>query len=283
MGDGSSIDDFCVMKYDAKNVGGVAVSQPGGIPWNFQNNMTGSQVEQLCIDAGFELMTTKQWMTIGENILNTPINNLDLTSTNFSLSKGFVDDSASIDGFIPSISDSGTENCDISVSLDHPANNNCPLRIEGYYGTGSSWEDGFGSGRENLRTFVLTNGEVIWDISGNADNFVKFETPSISGPSGDYYYVNYHGQLSNSNCHGLGFEPPGTCYNYILSFFPYLEPSHLNVDNIGPFGGDLANFNGFGKAGGGLGPQWAGVFSLDHVGVFWGLGYNDGFRCTYTP
>ncbi|MFT4312730.1 MAG: hypothetical protein ACMXYF_05890, partial [Candidatus Woesearchaeota archaeon] len=275
LADGTTVDDFCVMKYEAKNVGGVPVSQPDGIPWLLPNENSKSQAKDLCEQNGYSLLSSRQWMQINENILHTPINNLDSSQPEIFLARGNVDES----GAYGAVLDSGTADCDLSVSLDHVNNDDCPLRVEGYVGMSYTWDS---VQRDHKRIFVLSNGEVIWDWVGNADNIIEFDVSSVSGPSGGYYYVLYPGDLSNDYCDNFDTGLTEYCYDYILSFFPYLKPSIFNFQNGGAFGGDLVQFDGFGKVGSNH-YMYGGFLGVDIFGGFWGSLSDDGFRCTYTP
>ncbi len=64
-------DDFCVMKYEAKNVGGVATSQAVGTPW-----VSISQTDAIAAStaAGGHLLTDAEWMTIAADVLSVKYN-----------------------------------------------------------------------------------------------------------------------------------------------------------------------------------------------------------------
>ncbi|HEU4831023.1 MAG TPA: prepilin-type N-terminal cleavage/methylation domain-containing protein, partial [Candidatus Saccharimonadales bacterium] len=125
---------FCVMKYEAKNVGGVATSQAAGVPW-----VSISQPDAIttshAVCAGCHLISEAEWLTIAHNVLSVPSN----------WSTGTVGS-----GYIYS-----GHNDNSSGALAASSNDN-----DGYYGTGNS----NGSQR---RTLTLTNGEVVWDLAGN--------------------------------------------------------------------------------------------------------------------
>jgi prepilin-type N-terminal cleavage/methylation domain-containing protein len=66
-------NDFCVMKYEAKNVGGVATSQAAGTPWvNISQTTAISTAAAAC--TGCHLITEGEWLTIAQNVLNVPGN-----------------------------------------------------------------------------------------------------------------------------------------------------------------------------------------------------------------
>ncbi|MFO8054870.1 MAG: hypothetical protein R6U19_06900, partial [Bacteroidales bacterium] len=59
--------DFCVMKWEAKNVGGNATSQAAETPW-----VSISQTEAIAncsaLGEGYHLITNEEWMTIARNV-----------------------------------------------------------------------------------------------------------------------------------------------------------------------------------------------------------------------
>lgn len=133
-------NDFCVMKYEAKDVGGVATSQPSDIPWAVGI----SQISAITIAAtactGCHLITEAEWMTIAQNVLSVASN---------------WDNGAGVHtvgtGYIYSGHNDGTPGWVLDVSNVN----------DGYSGTGHT------APSNQRRTLTLTNGEVIWDLSGN--------------------------------------------------------------------------------------------------------------------
>ena len=148
----------------------VPISQAENRPW-VNINQTNAIDRCRAIGSGFDLISDQQWMVLAENILNTPINDLDASDTGGpNLARGHSDNISGAS--LQAISISGNTNFDVSVSLDHPDNANCVLRTQGYEGTGYNWDQAYGSGREQLRTHMLSNGEIIWDVAGNVWSWV---------------------------------------------------------------------------------------------------------------
>ena len=141
--------DFCVMKYEAKNVGGVATSQAASSPW-VNISQTGAITTAQAACSGCHLITEAEWMTIAANVLSV--------SSNWS--GGSVGS-----GFIYSGHNDGNPNNALVASSD----NN-----DGFYGTGNAQ----GNGTNQRRTLTLTNGEVIWDFAGNV---MEWTNASITG------------------------------------------------------------------------------------------------------
>lgn len=131
-----STNDFCAAKYEAKNVSGTATSQAAGAPWGaVTQNQAVTYANAAC--ANCRLINEAEWLTIAHNALNVPSN----------WSTGTVGS-----GYIYS---GHTDNTPASGQAAS-ANDN-----DGYYLTGNS------AGSNQRRTLALSNGEVIWDFSGN--------------------------------------------------------------------------------------------------------------------
>lgn len=64
---------FCAMKYEAKNVNGIAISQPEGVPWASISQADAKRVAKEACD-GCHLMTESEWMTIAADVLIVPTN-----------------------------------------------------------------------------------------------------------------------------------------------------------------------------------------------------------------
>lgn len=172
--------DFCVMKYEAKCALSADLTNGISTPltiddtydaWamncNSENNRSivsvasGAPIAAVTYqDAvkyskstceGCHLMTEAQWMTIAENILSVPSNWTSGKVGEGSIYAGHTDDSP---------------RKGLSASSDD----------EGYVGTGDS------APSLQRRTLKLSNGEVIWDFTGNVWEFT--ESKNISGRLG---------------------------------------------------------------------------------------------------
>src|SRR5690606_26249194 len=135
-----STSDFCVMKYEAKDVGGIAVSQPEGAPWQATRTDAKAAAQAAC--DGCRLMSDAEWLTVAHNALNVGSN----------WSGGNVGS-----GYVFSGHASGSP---LSASADD---------ANGYFGTGAS------APSRQRRTLTLSNGEVIWDMAGNYPEIVDTE------------------------------------------------------------------------------------------------------------
>lgn len=131
-----STSDFCVMKYEAKNVSGVPTSQPTSTPWvSISQTSAISTAATAC--AGCHLISEAEWLTIAQNVLSVASN----------WSGGTIGN-----GFIYSGHNDAAPDNGLAASTDN----------DGYSGTGNT------TGSNQRRTLTLSNGEVIWDLAGNA-------------------------------------------------------------------------------------------------------------------
>ena len=134
------------MKYEAKNVGGVATSQASSSPWAY---ITQYDATMKCrsLGDGFNLISNDQWMTVATNIANQASNWEDGSVGSGALNRGHSD---------------GTPYSSLAASTDSDA---CS-------GTGQSCSDI--SWDSQKRTHTLSNGEVIWDMAGNLTEWTSY-------------------------------------------------------------------------------------------------------------
>ena len=135
--------DFCVMKYEAKTGSGTvaATTQAAGTP---QVNISQTNAITACSlnGAGYGLITNAEWMTIARNIEGQLSNWTTGTAASTAIGTG---------GLYRGHSDNNPGGALAANTNDS----------QGYEGTGNS---GFSIER---RTHTLSNGETIWDLSGN--------------------------------------------------------------------------------------------------------------------
>lgn len=156
-------NDFCVMKYEAKNGGsGNAVSIASGTPWV---SITQTVAISAATASGGHLITEAEWMTIAADVL----------SVKYNWSGGEVGSGYVYRGHVNNNPASA-----LAASTDDSDGLN---GITG--GTGST------SGTNSQRTLLLTSGETIWDFSGNVYEWTQqaIGTPTLTvsqiGVSGD--------------------------------------------------------------------------------------------------
>ena len=179
-----TLPGFCVMKYEAKNDGANNVSvNPTHAPYVSIDQPT-SRSKCEAIGLGYHLISEPEWMTIAENIAQTPINDMD-DDAGLQLATGHSDNAPASALAATTASDPVVSGCNLSATMENAANaysaSSCEIQGDGsyggddndkgYYGTSQVWAaTGYVSGAANksqLRTHILSNGNVIWDIAGN--------------------------------------------------------------------------------------------------------------------
>ena len=129
-------NDFCAMKYEAKNDGGGnAVSTATGSPW-VSISQTSSITTAAAACTGCHLITDAEYLTIAQNVLSV--------ASNWS-------GAAVGSGYIYS---GHNDNAPGNALVADPSDAN------GYAGETNT-------GGNQKRTLTLTNGQVIWDLAGN--------------------------------------------------------------------------------------------------------------------
>lgn len=89
--------DFCVMQYEAKNVGGIATSQANGTPW-VSISQTNAIAQSANACDGCALITEAQWMTIATNVLSVDSNWSGGSVGSGTFPRGNSNSSAALDG-----------------------------------------------------------------------------------------------------------------------------------------------------------------------------------------
>jgi len=154
-----------------------------------------SRAECLSLGEGYHLISEAEWLTIAENIAVTEINDID-TTAGLQLATGMTDDeswyesNATMAVTSTVAADPVTTGCDLDLSLEHADNayatSSCEVRgdnangnysdaAKGFQATDQAWDGTYTSGGSNdaqLRTHILSNGNVIWDFSGNVWEWV---------------------------------------------------------------------------------------------------------------
>ena len=141
---------------------------------------------------------------------------------------------------------------------------------KGYYGTGQAWATtGYSSGAANksqLRTHILSNGNVIWDIAGNVWEWTDA-------------YVN--GTAEKPASATDAWQELSAVTNYVtLNYARPQNPSWTSANGIGQYHGSAAaGQRGFARGGAWNTGAYAGVFALDLYYVPSSVNGDIGFRC----
>ena len=157
-------NDFCVMKYEAKNNSGVPTSTAADIPW-VSINQQDSATECASLGKGYHLITNDEWMTIATNVAEQATNwEGEVVGTN-EMARGHSDNNPAN----ACAADASDSNAYVETDC-----------------TGSA------SGTFNQRrTHTLSNGEVIWDLAGNVWEWTSYfndkEKPTPVGNAWDEF------------------------------------------------------------------------------------------------
>ena len=164
-----STSDFCVMQFEAKNDGsGNAISTAAGTPFvSLPATLAGpdndafekcSAMSETGFTGTFALISNDEWMTIARDIESNPLNWSGLVVGTGHIPRGHSDNSSGL--------------LAVTDILDP------------YDGTGNIDGEPPGSGWEQKRTHLLTNGSEIWDFAGNVWEWVDWDdTDSIYSPA----------------------------------------------------------------------------------------------------
>ena len=139
---------FCVMKYMAeKGAGNIPVSTGTALPWSSINQIDSMNYSKVSCN-GCHLVTENEWLTLANDIITVDSNWTGGSVGNGQLYRGLTPAPQSITG--------GT------VATKAPSTDDS----NGYINTGETT----GPSR---RTFTLSNGEVVWDLSGQIPEWTQ--------------------------------------------------------------------------------------------------------------
>ena len=176
--------DFCVMKYEAKNIGSTPTSQASSSPWvSISQTSAITTAQSAC--SGCHLITEAEWMTIAMNVISVPSNWVSGTVGSGAMYRGH--------------SDSSPNNALVASSNDS----------DGWSNTGDTTPS------VQRRTLTLTNGEVIWDFAGNVGEWTNATItggqPGFTGEA-SYVWKDYSNGVLQWNGLPVASQPTGTLY-----------------------------------------------------------------------
>ncbi|MFK7826344.1 MAG: hypothetical protein AB8G05_19510 [Oligoflexales bacterium] len=146
-------NDFCVMKYEAKNNGSnEPTSTVANAPWG-SIDFYDAKTECASLGKGFHLMTNDEWMTITANVANVDSNWSGGSVGSGNLYRGHSDNDPS--AACPADAD------DSKGFVEGTCTAQAAGGTEGSEGT-------------QRRTMSLSNGQVIWDLSGNVRQWIDY-------------------------------------------------------------------------------------------------------------
>jgi hypothetical protein len=264
-------NDFCVMKYEAKEDSNKkVVSQATGTPFV---SLSQYEAKSACERVGAHLCTMGEAVTIARNIEATTINDMD-DDAGLQLATGHSDNVPASALSVSNGAGPVVSGCSLTSTMENSANNyvagSCEIRgsgtdANGYNGTGQVWSaTGYSAGLANkaqLRIFVLSNREVIWDFSGNVWEWTD----------------NLCGIPWNTNAGYLEWNNAG-----LTDWEKYIAgplTSSTSVNGVGQFYGCTANGDAFVRGGFWDGGADAGAFALSLTYAPSASAAGLGFRC----
>ena len=243
--EGYTSQTFCVAKYEMKNDGNnKAVSQAAGSPYvRISRDNSIRKCEEIGED--YDLITNNEWQTM--------IRNMELVGKNWQ--GGVVGSSGGINAghtdsnpsrVIPASSDDNEACAEKTPSCDR-----------------NTW-------RAGKRTHTLSNGEAVWDVSGNVNEWVKDESDeSTQTEENSFVYI-----IRMARRYPVVKDRFGPSGDYNTSSpFGFFMGTVLLKHNLGTY-----------FRGGAWGDYWrAGLFATSTT-----MRANDrndsiGFRCVYRP
>ena len=228
-------DDFCVMKYEAKNSSNTPVSEAAGNPWGSIDQQD-AITECASLGNGFHLLTNDEYMTIASNLANVASNWSGNAVGSGNLYRGHSDsDPASA---CPADAD------DLKAFVE----TDCTAQAAG--GTESSEST-------QRRTMTLSNGNVIWDLSGNVREWTSYFNNEDKPTPNDTVYNEFTLPIAGTDSLPLSDLIPT---NALKSFWDNNWDSDQGVGK-GRFGSDGGG-GGLTRGGGYSGGDRNGIFRV---------------------
>ena len=267
-----SFKPFCVMKYAASQnaTTKTATAVAANVPWA---SLTWYEAKDQCQRVGAHLVTEGEWMTIARNIEATAINNLD-GSTPVRLATGHSTNNPA--SALAATTDPSMTNCNVSYALNHANNASCALKASSagtgsYYGENGASDYYTGTysagaaGMAQMRTFVLSNGNIVWDMAGNVWQWTDMQCGNTAWPhSGNWWDWN-NAVLASAK---LFAGPSG---------------SEIGTGGAGKYYGCTAIGNAMLRGGYWADGADAGVFAAALNNAPSAVYASIGFRCAYAP
>jgi formylglycine-generating enzyme required for sulfatase activity len=196
-----TFQNFCVMKNEYALTPQPPL--PEGEGETPLTNVNLAEAKNYCraLGEGYHLVTDAEWLTIAEQIAGLPINDMSdanpQINANLQIANGITGGDAVETRHASSLptDDPNVNDCNLYKKLSDPGNAFSPAcQISGtngntsdfgYTDTGANFSmtyDPAQTGRASLRTAVLPNGQIIWDIAGNAAEWVDEIANADDGP-----------------------------------------------------------------------------------------------------
>ncbi len=232
---------FCVAKYEARQAGVRASLDPVATPWVSLNR---AQAAEACKanGSGYELIRNAEWQSVAREIERVPGNWSGGAVGTGSLNTGHSD---AAPNFVLAATADDADSC---------------------FATGQSCTSGIWNSQR--RTHRLSNGEFIWDFSGNVWEWMLDDSAMAFNNEGYISLMNDQ-PVYPSGTKAL-FGPAG---NYVS----------LNSGSYGGLGYALLTANNGTIIRGGSFDERSGIFSADTWDSPAAVWPNSGFRCVFHP
>ncbi|OQB07025.1 MAG: Formylglycine-generating sulfatase enzyme [Parcubacteria group bacterium ADurb.Bin216] len=237
---------FYVMKYEAKDVGGIATSATSGTPW-VNISQTNAIAECQSLGSGYHLITNAEWTSLARHIAAQPSNWSTGTVGSGVLSRGYsASTTYASDGFQNTV----------------PAPTTGTLND--VYNTGVNTVGS--SGIFDLkRIHSLANGKTVWDLAGNVWEW-NSDTCTQGSGAGNWYNSTWI-EWSDTNLGDYERSTAGP------------NPLYTSTQNAGRYLGCIANGNALIRGGKWSNGFVSGVFALLLNYSPANFDTNVGFRC----
>ena len=245
------VNNFCVAKYEAKNVSGFPESKADDVPWT---TLTRDQAVAACASkgTGYALLDNAHWMALARNIESVDWNfGGDAGLSEYGISRGLTNN----------INTSG-------YPASNDDNDSCYLALQSSSGPPASCD--LAHYDVARRVHRLSNGEKIWDLAGNVSEWIS-----------DDFTQNY------GSADWIINIPAGTIKNL---FGPYVNypagPAHptgnIYMYNMGYLSGNVAPPYVVFRGGGWDYGRYSGIYTAYFVPTTHASA-DVGFRCYYQP
>jgi hypothetical protein len=235
-------NDFCVMKFEAKDVGGVAKSQEYLTPWTSGINLAAAKSNCLALGSGFDLISNPEWMTVAA----------EMESIDGNWSNGTVGSGCLFRG------NTGETTAPATCGYD-----------------GLNPEFGNVASRDARAGMFLASGEIVWDLSGNVQEWVDW---TVGGPA-DIGPTDAVATCASTDIEISSISSNNDCPTLVAADYLPQDPTLSSTQGVGKFyggaGGAIVRGGTF------LNTNTAGIYRLTTNSVPGNLVSGIGFRCVY--
>jgi len=235
-------EDFCIAKYEMKNVSGAATSQAAGTPW-VSITQTAALTACTALGTGYHLITNNEWMTAARNIENMPTNWQGSAVGTGALNRGHTDNGPA---------NALAANADDTQACD---------------GTGQTCSNLIWS--DQRRTHYLSTGEAVWDLAGNVWEWTNWNVLTDKA-SPQNAYIEINAATPTTSMPQISFYPEHSSYNATSQGIGRYYPSTNGSGGAAIRGGSWNDGTN------------AGVFALSLNNAPSYSNSNVGFRCAWS-